>query len=546
MSLPISNFLRSRKRAARLRLIASINGFVSLFALLSLLATVSHSQANPFEKPNQGQAIQLESGLLQTITANQCAEIDASVMLDVDCSGQAKALTDGLLVLRYLFGFRDQALTVQAVEGTRTSPVDIEAYLESIEPELDLDGDGLVQPLTDGLMLMRSLFGFSGKALISGATALNAPNQTAEAIVGELARLGVSVSLEPAPDPTFGWNLASRDAESMGLSQEAVDGVLDLIRTDMAVQAGVIVKNGYTIGSFYAPGFDESSPATSWSVAKSFYAALVGIAIDEGAIVSLDQRASEFLTEWEGTDKADITIRQILLMQSGYPGDDEVFGANDQTTYAIQHPLRREPGTRFVYSNANSQLMEPILRRATGQAPHDYLRQKLLEPIGIDVTKVGYWRDADPGNALTYCCLDMRPIDFARFGLLFARNGSWNGESVVSPGFIEQSTRGSFYYGLQWWLINESRFGEPPPWTGFQALGLDGQQITVWPEADVVVVVVTKYQANPETDYAFNVNTFPPSAPDTCSARNSCPWSTGFRVPSFEMLDLVERMALLE
>ncbi|MGB1737538.1 MAG: hypothetical protein ACPHE1_05300, partial [Pseudomonadales bacterium] len=215
-------------------------GSISRFVLLSLLAIVSYSQANPFEKPNQGQAIQLESILNQSNTMNQCADIDASVMLDIDCSGQAKPLTDGLLVLRYLFGFRDEALTAQAVEGNRTSPADIEAYLESLEPELDLDGDGVVQPLTDGLILMRSLFGFSGEALISGATALNAPNQTAEAIAVELARLGLSVSLEPAPDQTISWTLASRDAASMGLRQEDVDDVLDLIRTDLAVQAAVI------------------------------------------------------------------------------------------------------------------------------------------------------------------------------------------------------------------------------------------------------------------------------------------------------------------
>ena len=97
-------------------------------------------------------------------------------MLDIDCSGQAKALTDGLLVLRYLFGFRDEALTAQAVEGSRRNPAEIEAYLETLEPELDLDGDGVVQPLTDGLILMRSLFGFSGEALVSG-NRLKCPNQ---------------------------------------------------------------------------------------------------------------------------------------------------------------------------------------------------------------------------------------------------------------------------------------------------------------------------------------------------------------------------------
>ena len=141
-------------------------------------------------------------------------------MLDIDCSGQAKALTDGLLVLRYLFGFRAEALTAQAVEGSRRNPADIEAYLETLEPELDLDGDGVVQPLTDGLILMRSLFGFSGEALVSGATALNAPNQTAEAIAVEVARLGLSVRPEPPPDQTLSWTLASRDAASMRLRQE--------------------------------------------------------------------------------------------------------------------------------------------------------------------------------------------------------------------------------------------------------------------------------------------------------------------------------------
>ena len=176
VQLPTSTFDCSGKTTARLGLMLPTKGSISRFVLLSLLAIVSYSQANPFEKPNQGQAIRLESGLNQSNTINQCADIDASIMLDIDCSGEAKALTDGLLVLRYLFGFRDEALTAQAVEGSRASPADIEAYLESLEPELDLDGDGVVQPLTDGLILMRSLFGFSGEALISGCLLYTSPS----------------------------------------------------------------------------------------------------------------------------------------------------------------------------------------------------------------------------------------------------------------------------------------------------------------------------------------------------------------------------------
>ena len=134
------------------------------------------------------------------------------------------------------------------------------------------------------------------------------------------------------------WNLERKRANELDTTSANVDAVLDHIFTDTATQAVVISKRGYVIGERYADGYDNNSLGTSWSVAKSFYSALMGIAMEEGWIQSTEQRASEFLTEWSDSDKADITIAQILSMRSGYDGNDQVFFQNDQTEYAINLP----------------------------------------------------------------------------------------------------------------------------------------------------------------------------------------------------------------
>ena len=104
------------------------------------------------------------------------------------------------------------------------------------------------------------------------------------------------------------WKLERKRADELDTTSANVDAVLGHIFTDTATQAVVISKRGYVIGERYADSYDNNSLGTSWSVAKSFYAALVGIAIEEGWIQSTEQRASEFLTEWSDSDKADITI----------------------------------------------------------------------------------------------------------------------------------------------------------------------------------------------------------------------------------------------
>lgn len=345
-----------------------------------------------------------------------------------------------------------------------------------------------------------------------------------------------------SPVPIAGVSAAtgsSQSALNWSLDRSAAEdndviAVLDLIFADEAVQSAMLVKDGIIIGERYADGTTADTLGTSWSIAKSFYGAAIGVAIEEGWIVSLDQRASDFITEWVDTPKEDITIRQLLAMRSGYPADSRVFREADHTAYALGLDLDSVPGSTFVYSNASSQLFEPILQRATGLDAHSYLSEKILKPIGIDVNRIGLWRDS-AGNPITHSGLDLRPEDLIRFGLMYTRNGAWNGGQIVPRQFVAESISAkSDYYGLQWWLLNEAFFRKAVPITLVAGLGIDGQKLYIWPEQDIVLAVMTKYEHSRNQGYTQGPDNFP----DTCSARNSCSGTSSW-VPFFNELNLV-------
>ena len=341
---------------------------------------------------------------------------------------------------------------------------------------------------------------------------------------------------------TQSWDLRRVSPSVANTSQANVNAVLDHIFTDQAVQSVLVSKYGLTIGERYATGYDKDSYGTSWSVAKSFYSAAIGVAIDEALIGSVDDKVSDIITEWQNTDKADITLKQVLQMRGGYSNQDNIFNTSDQTAHAISFPLASTPGTQFSYSNANSQLFEPILSRATGLTAHQYLANKVLAPIGINTNSVGFWLDASGTNPMTYCCLDMRPDDFARFGLLFARGGAWDGEQIISPNYVSQSMTANGAYGYQWWILNSAYWnGRQVPIDIIAALGLNGQKIYIWPEQDIVIVVLTKYTHSANQGYVLSVT----NLPNTCTARNTCRGAQDSEVPSFDQYDLISLIQAL-
>ena len=360
-------------------------------------------------------------------------------------------------------------------------------------------------------------------------------------------RGATSVAVE-RPSAYDNWSLEPAAPETLGLSAAAVDDVLDRIFTDAAVQGAAVVYRGSIIGERYVSDRTSLSLGTTWSVAKSFYAALVGAAVQDGDIGSLDDRVSQYVADWAGTERGAVTIRQLLQMRAGLPGDSNgcggIFFDSDQTSYAVSRTLVRQPGSAFEYSNCGSQILEPLLRNATGSDVHGLIQARLLAPIGINVNTLGFWLDPGGINPLTYCCVDMSLRDFARFGVLMARRGEWDGAQVLPADFVDETLRAAnqqAFYGLHWWMLNSNYFGAAPPVELASAQGLDGQWIIVWPEQDFTVAIQTRYEHPPEQGYVLSLQNYP----DTCTARNTCPGASGGRTPSFDTWELVQDIAAL-
>mgnify|MGYP006086802349 FL=1 len=291
-------------------------------------------------------------------------------------------------------------------------------------------------------------------------------------------------------------------AAAAQLDQTKIDRLFDLSFQDSATQGVVLIKNGLLVGERYADGFSTDSYGTSWSMAKSFYAALIGISIDRGEISSLDDPVALYL-DYFNDERRDITLRDLLNMTSGleFPEHEheDMFFSADHLDYARNVGVEKEAGLIFEYNNVNSMLLADILLQATGVAADTLLRERIFDKIGLD--DVTLWQDS-AGNPLTYCCVDTTARQYARFGLLFARDGNWNGEQIIPKQFVHETfskvwdslnsdtivqDRG---YSLHWWI---SRHDEQA--VIFNASGKFGQYIFIDRANDIVFTRITKYHS---------------------------------------------------
>ncbi|MAU38922.1 MAG: hypothetical protein CML85_06095 [Rhodobiaceae bacterium] len=290
---------------------------------------------------------------------------------------------------------------------------------------------------------------------------------------------------------SFSWVLASPD--SKGLDEIEVNNLMEFVKNpEFNTQAAILIVGNSIIAEYYNEGYDETSLATSWSVAKSFTSTLIGIAIDDGYIGSIDDPITDYLPEWKGKDQDNILLKHLLAMQSGmadHPLAGVVFVPN-MVEYSLDREIIDPPGKVFRYSNEDSMLLGEILKNATGLSVQEYANQKIFNILEINDK---WWTD-QAGNTVTYASLDMTPRDFAKFGLMVAQEGKWKDKEVVSSSWLDIATvnySDLAPYGFQWWTSNGSNGKE---YDFFSAKGLDGQLIYVWPEIDLVFVRFTKYQ----------------------------------------------------
>ena len=271
----------------------------------------------------------------------------------------------------------------------------------------------------------------------------------------------------------------------------------------------LVLKDGAVVHEEYRLGADATSRFTSWSVAKSVVATLVGIAVKEGSIRSLDDTVASYVPDYAGSAWASVRVRDLLRMASGIEFS-EVYGAQFSDiqrvfhkTYLLGQPIdaavrdypaaagEQPPGSRFHYISIDTQVLANVLRHATGESLIDYAQTRLWQPLGMQDTAL--WNVDGEGTAMAFCCLNATLRDYARLGQLYLQDGNWNGQPLLPADWVRESTRrpepwlaagtatAERGYGYHWWV--------PPAAAGeFFANGIWGQVVWVDQPRGVVIV----------------------------------------------------------
>ena len=285
-----------------------------------------------------------------------------------------------------------------------------------------------------------------------------------------------------------------------GLTPDTEDKLNGFL-TDTQTTAFLVVKGGVVISEWYGDGVDHDTLQTSFSASKSFLSTLIGIAIDQGKIGSLDDPITSYIPELLEKDSrfSAITLKHLITMTSGLQYVDEMSPFSDAAdTYyspdlratALSAVIIEEPGKNFLYNNYNPLLLGMALERATGQKVTDYMSQVLWGPMGAEAN--GSWSldSFFSGFEKMESGLNARAVDFARFGVMFAQNGMVDGNQVVPIDWVHEATAatnesvGNVDFMVQnykyfWWVYPENQFA---------AQGNKGQFIFISPDEDTVIV----------------------------------------------------------
>ena len=261
----------------------------------------------------------------------------------------------------------------------------------------------------------------------------------------------------------------------------------------------VIVHEGKVRFEKYGLDFKPGKRWTSFSVAKSFTSTLVGAAIKDGYIKSIEDKVSDYIPDLRGSPYDDVTIKQLLTMTSGVKWNEDYGDPNSDValfnahkaepgvdvTVSYMRQLKREspPGTKWVYKTGETNLIGVLASSATGKNLSDYLSEKIWKPFGME--QDASWLLGSTGHEISGCCIQATTRDFARFGLFMLGGGIADGKSVLPDGWIAEATmkqvdttRSGYGYGYQWWIWDDGTY---------MARGIFGQGIFIDPKRKLVI-----------------------------------------------------------
>jgi CubicO group peptidase (beta-lactamase class C family) len=277
-----------------------------------------------------------------------------------------------------------------------------------------------------------------------------------------------------------------------------IPGIDDYMRTQNT--AGLVVlQDGKVRFERYGLGFDAAGRWTSFSVAKSFTSTLVGAAIQDGYIKSLEDKVSRYIPGLRGSAYDDVTVRQLLTMSSGVKWNEDYEdpqadvarfnnaepapGMDATVSYMRDLPRAHPPGEVWNYNTGETNLIGVLVSSATGKPLAGYLQEKIWHPAGMEAAAT--WLQGRTGHEIAGCCMQAATRDYARFGLFVLANGAAGGKQIVPPDWFVQAVRKQKDigapgrgYGFQWWTYDDGSVA---------AQGIFGQGIYIDPQRRLVI-----------------------------------------------------------
>jgi CubicO group peptidase (beta-lactamase class C family) len=270
----------------------------------------------------------------------------------------------------------------------------------------------------------------------------------------------------------------------------------------------LVIKDGKIVLERYGLGRHPTDRWTSFSVAKSVTSTLIGAAIQDGYIKSLDAPVTDSIPELKGSAYDGVTIRQLVTMTSGVKWNEDYSdphsdvaqagnailepGVNPIVSYMRRLPRADPPGSKWVYKTGETDLAGILVSNAVGKPLADYLSEKIWAPYGMEQDAV--WVEDVAGHERGGCCISMTLRDYARFGQFMLEGGKAGGVQVLPPGWVADATsqhvklppgEGDLGYGYFWWLFPG----------GYAAEGIFGQTMSVFPQDHLVVVINSAWPA---------------------------------------------------
>jgi CubicO group peptidase (beta-lactamase class C family) len=287
-------------------------------------------------------------------------------------------------------------------------------------------------------------------------------------------------------------------------------------RNNLSIHSVIVYKDGTIPFEAYFEPYNEHVSHNMKSTSKGVISALVGIALREGYIESLDESILTYFPEYEPDDaeKAEITIRDLLTMSAGLKWQENdlnsmytFFVSRRIVPRVLKQPVVTEPGSTFNYSTGLTHLLSAIISRASGMSTLQFAEKYLFGPL--DIQNVQWDRDRE-GYHVGGSELFMTPRDMMKLGVMYLQDGAFLGRSIVPKEWVRESTatqiEGSFHgahvqYGYLWWLdIGNPLFTYLDNEDAFVAMGVLGQRILVLPERNTVVVITADQRDESQCD----------------------------------------------